>query len=385
MRNLKSCINIDDLARLAAKKVPAPVYDYVEGGADDEVTLIRNSQGFQSYQIVPKALQDVSTIQTRTRILGCQTALPFYISATGFSGMMCPKDAELAGARAASRFGIPYTASTFSNRSLEQISNCAASDKFFQVYVLDDENLALDLNLRAKQAGYKAMVLTIDTIVGGNRERDARSGLTIPPSLTLKSTLQYMLRPKWLMQYLLSDGASMGNFPHLPKVSLGDSQAFVEAMSKLFKKDLTWNDARRMINEWQGPFAIKGIMSASDALKAKEAGASAVILSNHGGRQLDGTPAPIELVEEVRAAVGPEMEIIVDGGIRRGTDVFKALALGANACSLGRAYVRGLSAGGEAGVIHALNLLKTEFERCMILAGCSSVDQIGPEHIRKVC
>jgi len=385
MRNLKSCINIDDLARLAAKKVPAPVYDYVEGGADDEVTLIRNSQGFQSYQIVPKALQDVSTIQTRTRILGCQTALPFYISATGFSGMMCPKDAELAGARAASRFGIPYTASTFSNRSLEQISNCAASDKFFQVYVLDDENLALDLNLRAKQAGYKAMVLTIDTIVGGNRERDARSGLTIPPSLTLKSTLQYMLRPKWLMQYLLSDGASMGNFPHLPKVSLGGSQAFVEAMSKLFKKDLTWNDARRMINEWQGPFAIKGIMSASDALKAKEAGASAVILSNHGGRQLDGTPAPIELVEEVRAAVGPEMEIIVDGGIRRGTDVFKALALGANACSLGRAYVRGLSAGGEAGVIHALNLLKTEFERCMILAGCSSVDQIGPEHIRKVC
>lgn len=385
MRNLKSCINIDDLARLAAKKVPAPVYDYVEGGADDEVTLIRNSQGFQSYQIVPKALQDVSIIQTQTRILGCQTALPFYISATGFSGMMCPKDAELAGARAASRFGIPYTASTFSNRSLEQISNCAASDKFFQVYVLDDENLALDLNLRAKQAGYKAMVLTIDTIVGGNRERDARSGLTIPPSLTLKSTLQYMLRPKWLVQYLLSDGASMGNFPHLPKVSLGDSQAFVEAMSKLFKKDLTWNDARRMINEWQGPFAIKGIMSAADALKAKEAGASAVILSNHGGRQLDGTPAPIELVEEVRAAVGPEMEIIVDGGIRRGTDVFKALALGANACSLGRAYVRGLSAGGEEGVVHALNLLKTEFERCMILAGCSSVDQIGPEHIRKVC
>lgn len=384
MRNLKSCINIDDLARLAAKKVPTPVYDYVEGGADDEVTLSRNCSGFQRYQIVPKALQDVSRIDTQTRIMGCHTNQPFYISATGFSGMMCPKDAELAGARAASKFGVPYTASTFSNRSLEQIAASSEGNKFFQVYVLDDEQLASDLNRRAKAAGFKAMVLTIDTIVGGNRERDARSGLSIPPTLTVKSTFQYMMRPKWLLQYLLSDGANMGNFPQLPKVSLGDSHAFVEAMSKLFKKNLTWDDARNMVEQWGGPFAIKGIMSAADAVKAKEIGASAVILSNHGGRQLDGTPAPIELVEEVRAAVGPDMEIIVDGGIRRGTDVFKALALGANACSLGRAYVRGLSAGGEEGVTKALTLLKTEFERCMILAGCSSIDQIGPEHIRKV-
>ena len=384
MLTLKSCINIDDLGRLAAWKVPFPVNDYVEGGADDEVTLRRNREGFGDYQIVPQGLQDVSQISTHTRIMGCDSALPFYISATGFSGMMYPKEAELAGVRAAAKFAVPYTASTFSNRSLEEISQASTGDKLFQVYVLDDEKLAAELNQRARQAGFKGMVLTIDTIVGGNRERDARSGLTIPPKLTVKSVMQYMLRPWWLIGYLQSDGASMGNFPHMPKVSLKDSQAFVIAMSKLFKKDLTWSDAEDMIQKWGGPFAVKGIMSASDAVRACQAGASTIILSNHGGRQLDGVPSPIELVEEVRAAVGPDVEIIVDGGIRRGTDIFKALALGANSCSLGRAYVRGLSAGGQAGVEKALSILKAEFERCMILAGCSSIDQIGPEHIRRI-
>ncbi len=384
MYRLKSCINIDDLGRLAAKKVPLPVSDYVEGGADDEVTLRHNCSAFNRYQIVPKALQDVSVINTQTQVMGCDMALPFYISATGFSGMMCPKDAELAGVRAAAKFDVLYTASTFSNRSLEEIAQTVHSDKLFQVYVLSDKALASQLNQRAKAAGFKGMVLTIDTIVGGNRERDTRSGLSIPPRLTLKSTLQFMLRPRWLVQYLLSDGANLGNFPQLPKVSMTDSQAFVIALSKLFKKDLTWADAEHMIQEWGGPFAIKGIMSVEDALRAKQAGASAVILSNHGGRQLDGSPAPIELVADVRAAIGPEIEIIVDGGIRRGTDIFKALALGANACSLGRAYVRGLSAGGQAGAEKALEILKAEFERCMILTGCSSIDQIGSEHIRQL-
>ena len=384
MYRLKSCINIDDLGRLAAKRVPLPVSDYVEGGADDEVTLRHNCSAFNHYQIVPKALQDVSVINTQTQVMGCEMALPFYISATGFSGMMCPKDAELAGVRAAAKFDVLYTASTFSNRSLEEIAQAAHSDKLFQVYVLSDKALASQLNQRAKAAGFKGMVLTIDTIVGGNRERDTRSGLSIPPRLTLKSTLQFMLRPRWLVQYLLSDGANLGNFPQLPKVSMTDSQAFVIALSKLFKKDLTWADAEHMIQEWGGPFAIKGIMSVEDALRAKQAGASAVILSNHGGRQLDGSPAPIELVADVRAAIGPEIEIIVDGGIRRGTDIFKALALGANACSLGRAYVRGLSAGGQAGAEKALEILKAEFERCMTLTGCSSIDQIGSEHIRQL-
>ncbi|OPX55400.1 L-lactate dehydrogenase (cytochrome) [Oceanospirillum multiglobuliferum] len=384
MNRLKSCINIDDLGRLAAKKVPFPVNNYVEGGADDEVTLKQNCHSFNRYQIVPKALQDVSRISTATRVMGCEIALPFYISATGFSGMMCPQDAELAGVRAAAKFDTLYTASTFSNRSLEEIAQASAGDKLFQVYVLNDKTLAQQLNQRAKQAGFKAMVLTVDTIVGGNRERDARSGLSIPPRLTVKSAMQYMMRPRWLIHYLLSDGARLGNFPHLPKVSMTDSQAFVIAMGKLFKKDLTWADAEAMIQNWGGPFAIKGIMSVEDALRAQQAGASAVILSNHGGRQLDGCPAPIDLVAEVRAAVGDQMEIIVDGGIRRGTDIFKALALGANACSLGRAYVRGLSAGGQEGVEKALSILKAEFERCMILAGCSSIDQINASHIRRL-
>lgn len=385
MNTLQTCFNIDDLGKLAKKRLPKPVIDYIEGGADDEVTLARNCSAFNQYHIVPKALQDVSTISTNTQVMGCEIPFPFYISATGFSGMMCPKDGELAGVRAAAKYNTLYTASTFSNRSLEEIAQASDQDKLFQVYVLSDAGFSDQLLDRVKKAGYKGLCLTIDTVVGGNRERDSRSGLAIPPKLTLKSALQYALRPKWTLQYLLSSTSmTMGNFPDMPQPSMGDSEAFTLAMGKLFKKDLTWDDAKKMIQRWDGYFAFKGIMSAEDALKAKEAGATAVILSNHGGRQLDGSPAPVDLVAEVRAAVGPDMEIIVDGGIRRGTDIFKALALGANACSLGRAYVRGLSAGGQAGVERALELMNKEFERCMILAGCSSIDQIGPEHLRYI-
>ncbi|WP_417227807.1 alpha-hydroxy acid oxidase [Amphritea sp.] len=384
MTTLKNCFNIDDLGRLARKRLPVPVTDYVEGGADDEVSLANNISAFSRYQIVPKVLQDISALTTATEVMGCKIPHPFYISATGFSGMMCPTDAELAGVRAAASRRTLYTASTFSNLPLEDIAEASPCNKLFQVYVLNDQALSSKLLERAEKAGYKGLCLTVDTVVGGNRERDARSGLAIPPRLTLKSMFQYMMRPAWTIKYLLSSNSmSLGNFPELPQPSMGDSQAFTQALGTLFKKDLTWDDAKKMIDSWEGPFAIKGIMSVADALKAKEVGATAVILSNHGGRQLDGTPAPIELVEEVRAAVGPDMEIIVDGGIRRGTDIFKAIALGANACSIGRAYVRGLSAGGQEGVEKALDILTSEFERCMILAGCSSLEEIGPQHIRK--
>lgn len=384
MTTLKNCFNIDDLGRLARKRLPVPVTDYVEGGADDEVSLANNISAFSRYQIVPKVLQDISALTTATEVMGCKIPHPFYISATGFSGMMCPTDAELAGVRAAASRRTLYTASTFSNLPLEDIAEASPCDKLFQVYVLNDQTLSSKLLERAEKAGYKGLCLTVDTVVGGNRERDARSGLAIPPRLTLKSMFQYMVRPAWTIKYLLSSNSmSLGNFPELPQPSMGDSQAFTQALGTLFKKDLTWDDAKKMIDSWEGSFAIKGIMSVADALKAKEIGATAVILSNHGGRQLDGTPAPIELVEEVRAAVGPDMEIIVDGGIRRGTDIFKAIALGANACSIGRAYVRGLSAGGQEGVERALDILTSEFERCMILAGCSSLEEIGPQHIRK--
>jgi len=385
MNALKRCVNIDDLGRLARKRLPAPVIDYVEGGADDEVTLANNSNAFQRYQIIPRALRDVSRVNLKSRVMGCEMDYPFYISATGFSAMMCPTDAELAGVRAAANAGALYTASTLSNRSLEQIAEASDSDKLFQVYVLEDEVLGRSLLDRVKAAGYKGLCLTVDTVVGGNRERDARSGLAMPPRLTPRSTLQYAMRPLWAWHYLRKkESMQLGNFPQLPQPSVGDAEAFTLAMARLFKKKLTWDDARAMIDYWQGAFAIKGVMSVADALEAKRVGATAVILSNHGGRQLDGTPAPIELVAEVRAAVGPEMEIIVDGGIRRGTDIFKALALGANACSLGRAYVRGLGAGGQAGVERALEILRAEFERCMILAGCASVAEISPEHVRRI-
>ncbi len=376
---LNKCLNIEDLHKLAKKKLPKAIYDYMAGGADDEKALANNSSAFDRYQLVPKILQDVSKIDLKTTVLGCDMDLPFYISPIGQSRFFHP-DCDLAGVRAAEKFNTLFTLSTFSGKLLEEVSKETTAAKAFQVYVMTNEAENRRLIDRCKAANYKALMLTVDTIVGGNRERDLRNGLTIPPKLSLSSILDFAMKPKWVWNYITDTGKDLINLENAPDAK--DATNFLKYMSNLLERNLTWQHAKEMIEYWDGPFAIKGIVSAQDAKHAVAIGATTLILSNHGGRQLDSSPAPIEMVQEIRAAVGDDVEIIVDGGIRRGSDIIKAIALGANACSIGKAYVCGLGAGGQAGVEKALSILKAEVERDMALIGCTDLSQLNPSMIR---
>jgi len=376
---LNKCLNIEDLHKLAKKKLPQAIYDYMAGGADDEKALANNASAFDRYQLVPKILQDVRKIDLKTTVLGCDMDLPFYISPIGQSRFFHP-DCDLAGVRAAKKFNTLFTLSTFSGKRLEDVSKETSAPKAFQVYVMTNEAENRRLIDRCKAANYKALILTVDTIVGGNRERDLRNGLTIPPKLSLSSIVDFAMKPKWVWNYITDKGQDLINLENAPNPK--DATNFLKYMSNLLERNLTWQHAKEMIEYWDGPFAIKGIISAEDAKHAVTIGATTLILSNHGGRQLDSSPAPIEMVQEIRAAVGDNIEIIVDGGIRRGSDIIKAIALGANACSIGKAYVCGLGAGGQAGIERALTILKTEIERDMALIGCTDLSQLNRHMIR---
>ncbi|MFZ2290396.1 MAG: alpha-hydroxy acid oxidase [Halopseudomonas yangmingensis] len=378
---LKGCLNIADLHRRARSRLPFPIYQYLERGADDEYSLRNNTSAFEHYQLQPRALADVSQLDTRTRVFGCDIDWPLIMAPTGMTKLFHP-DGELAAVRAAARAGTLYCASTFSSVDLESIAAASPAPKMFQVYVVTDQQLNDQLIERARNAGYAAMCLTVDTVVGGNREEVARAGMNIPPKLSPKSALQFAARPRWVWNYLSRPKWDLANLSDRIRPGKDGKRDMASYLGGLLERRLNWAHAERMIRQWGGPFAIKGIMSAADARRAVEMGASALFISNHGGRQLDSTPAPIELVAEIRAAVGPKIDIIVDGGIRRGTHILKALAMGASACSVGRPYLYGLAAGGEDGAVRALQMLRSELERNMILAGCPRLSEIGPDLVR---
>ncbi len=373
------CFNIEDLHQLAKKRLPKAIFDYMAGGSDDEKALGNNISSFDNYQLIPNTLCDVREINTKTQVLGCNIDVPFYISPIGQSRFFHP-DSDLAGARAASKFNTLFTLSTFSGKPLEEVAEATGGQKMFQVYVMTDHAQNLRLIDRCKAAGYKALCLTVDTIVPGNREKDLRNGLTIPPKLSLSSAIDFATKPRWVYNYITDKGRDLANLEDVP--SMKNTDEFLKYMSALLERNLTWQHAKEMIEYWQGPFAIKGILSVADAKRAVEIGATTLILSNHGGRQLDSSPSPIEVLAEIREAIGDKVEIIVDGGIRRGSDVIKSIALGANACSIGRAYVYGLGAAGQAGVERAITLLKTEIERDMALLGCTVLSQLTPDMVR---
>lgn len=378
---LDQYLNIADLHRCARGRLPFPVYQYLERGADDEYSLANNTRAFDRYQLQPRALADVSRIDTRTRVLGCDLQWPVMLAPTGMTRLF-HHDGELAVARAAARAGSLYSASTFSSTDLESIAAAAPGPKLFQVYVVTDAALNQQLLQRARAAGYDALCLTIDTVVGGNREAVVRAGMNIPPKLGIKSALQFAARPGWVWNYLRRPKWDLANLSSQIRPGKHGKRDMASYLGGLLERRLNWRHAQQIIRQWDGPVAIKGILSAADACRAVELGATAIIISNHGGRQLDGTPAPIELVAEIRQAVGPDVDLIVDGGIRRGTHILKALALGATACSIGRPYLYGLAAGGEAGVDRALQMLRSELERDMTLAGCASIADIGADLIR---
>lgn len=381
-RRLSQCHNIGDLRRLALRKLPAPMFHYIDGGADDEITLRRNTTAFDDWELLPNFLVDIETVDLRTRVLGQELALPFFLAPTGMSRLF-HHEAELGVARAAERFGTLYSLSTMGTTRIEDVAATVKTPKMFQVYVLKDRELTRDFVQRCKSSGFEVLCITVDTALAGNRERDRVTGMIMPPRFGLKSLWSFATHPGWSLRLLTHPGFQLANVAHRTDVLSQRTVSLIEYVNSQFDRTLTWDDVAWLRQQWDGPFVVKGLLTPGDAKRAADVGATAVMISNHGGRQLDGTPAPIDCLAPMRDAVGDALELIVDGGVRRGTHVLKAMALGANACSVGRAYLYGLAAGGQAGVERALGLLRDEVERDLALLGCRSIGEVGPHHVQR--
>jgi L-lactate dehydrogenase (cytochrome) len=354
------------------------VFDYIDGGAEDEMTVRENTAAFRRCHFRPRVLRDVKDVDTSTQLLGRRTPLPLVLAPTGFTRIADPAG-ELAVARAASRAGIPYALSTLATRSIEDVAAAAPGRFWFQVYMWRDRELVADLVARAAATGYEALCLTVDTAVLGKRERDVRRGFTLPPKIGLGTVVDGLIHPAWTWRFLRSEPIVFAN---VAGAAVGDGTeaiALAEYVGRQFDPGVTWDDVAWLRRLWEGPLVLKGIQSVEDALIAADSEVDAVVLSNHGGRQLDMAPPILELLPAVADAVGGRIELICDGGIRRGSDIVKAVALGATACMVGRAYLYGLGAAGEAGVDAAIDLLASELRRTMALVGASRLDDLGPE------
>jgi L-lactate dehydrogenase (cytochrome) len=382
IRRLADCNNVTDLRVLARRRLPWPIFNYLDGGADDEVTLRRNTDAFSDYELLPSQLSDISNIDLRTRVLGCDIDWPVFLSPTGASRLF-HHDKEPAVARAAEAFGTIYSLSTLATTTIEEIADATRGPKMYQVYVFKDRGITRDFVQRCKASRYDALCLTVDTQVAGNRERDLVTGFGVPPDLKLRSVLSYLRHLPWSVRAIFNGGFDMVNVTSSPGLSTEINEGVMAYINSQFDRTLGWKDVEWLASLWDGPLVIKGIQTVADAQKAADAGATAVMLSNHGGRQLESAPAPVDCIAPIADALADRLEIICDGGIRRGNHVVKALALGATACSIGRGYLFGLAAGGQRGVEHALGLLRAEVERTMALAGCNSVARLGAEYVQK--
>lgn len=380
-RSLGRVNNIEDLRRRARRRLPRPIFDYIDGGADDEVTLRRNVSAFARIELIPDTMVDVSAIRTETRLFGEKVAWPLMLSPTGLTRMF-HDDAELAVARATARHGLLYSLSTMGTTRLEALADTFAGPKVFQIYIFRDRGLTRELVARCRDAGFHGLTLTVDTPIAGNRERDRVSGFSLPPRLSLASLLSFALHPGWSLPALTGAKFDLANVSHRVDALAGGPISLFDYIGGQFDRSVTWRDVEWLAAEWGGPLAVKGIMTSHDACRAVASGATGVMVSNHGGRQLDGAPAPIDQIASVRDALGDGLDVICDGGIRRGSDVVKALALGATACSIGRPYLYGLAAGGEAGVDRALSILSEEFNRTMTLAGINNIADLDSRHVR---
>ncbi|HEX4831140.1 MAG TPA: alpha-hydroxy acid oxidase [Trebonia sp.] len=374
-RRLAACHSIGDLRRAARRLIPTPVFDYADGAADEEVSVRANIAAFRQWRFLPRVLADVATIDTSAAIFGVPVPLPMALAPTGYTRMLHP-DGEAGAARAAARRGLPYTLSTMATTGIEELAAVLgdvpggqAPDPWFQLYILKDRGQAHDLVDRAWEAGYRVLVVTVDTVIAGNRLKDKRNGLTMPPELSLQTVAQVASRPVYWYRLLSGPALDYANFAGRPTANLMQTAAF-------FDPGIHWDNIADLRSRWKGELVIKGPLGAADARQAVGLGADGIQLSNHGGRQLDRAVAPADLIAPVREAVGPSVTILVDSGIRHGADVVIALALGADAAVLGRAYLYGLMAGGEAGVDRALDLLSAQFTSTMQLLGVTSVAEL---------
>jgi L-lactate dehydrogenase (cytochrome) len=370
--------NIEALRALARKRLPRMVFDYIDGGSDDEITLGRNDRRYGDYELNFKSLVDISNIDLETRVMGARSRAPIIVTPTAAQRLFNPRAGEAAVARAAKAKGLVYCLSTLASTRIEDIAQYTDGPKWFQVYVWKDRAIVEKAMERARAAGFTGLILTVDVPVAGNRERDHLNAFTIPPKINTKTVSQVLARPGYLWDMATTPEILAANWADMDTGGMG----IIQFLDSQFDRTVTWQDAKWMKEAWGGPFAIKGIARPDDARRCIDVGADAVWVSNHGGRQLDTAPATIDTLPDIVAAVRGQAEIILDGGIRRGTDIIKALALGATAVAVGRPYLFGLGAGGQAGVERALDILLTALERDMALVGASKLSELTPDFVR---
>jgi L-lactate dehydrogenase (cytochrome) len=378
---LSDCHNIDDFRALAKARLPFPVFDYIDGAADDELTKARNTAAFSDVDLVPDVLAGVAEIDTSCTILGRRSALPLMLSPTAVQRAF-HWQGETAVAKAAEKFGLWFGISSLATRSIEEIAALTSGPKLFQLYVHKDKGLNTHMIERCQAAGFDALALTVDTIVSGKRERCLRSGFTTPPRFTPASIWSYATHPRWTLDYLLREPFRLPNLDTHVREGSSRAVSIADYFNTMLDTAIDWGTAAAIREQWGGTFVLKGVMSAADARRAVEIGADAIMISNHGGRQLDGSRAPFDQLPEIVDAVGGQIAIICDGGVRRGTHALKALCSGATAVSGGRLYLYALAAAGQEGVERALGLLKDEFERGMRLMGVTRLDQLTRDRLR---
>jgi L-lactate dehydrogenase (cytochrome) len=381
-RGLKHCHNFADLRDLARRRLPGPIFHYIDGAAEDETTYRRNTAAFEQYDLVPNVLAGVADIDMSVEVMGFKLGLPIFCSPTALQRLF-HHEGERGVALAAEKYQTLFGVSSLGTVSLQEIGELIDTPKMFQFYFHKDRALNAAMLAMAKAARFDILTLTVDTITGGNRERDLRTGFTSPPRLTPGSFFEFMRKPSWALNYFLREKFELAQLKdHVGEgsniaISVGDY------FSSMLDQSMDWDDVAALQQSWGGKFCLKGIMSPADARRAVELGADAIMISNHGGRQLDGSRSPFDQLEEIVQAVGGQIEIILDGGIQRGTHILKAMALGATACSGGRMYLYALGAGGGAGVEKALGNLSAEIERDMKLMGIKRLNELTPDMLRR--
>ncbi|MDH7975102.1 alpha-hydroxy acid oxidase [Sphingomonas sp. AR_OL41] len=376
-----ACRNVDDFRELARRRLPFPVFHYIDGAADDELTKARNTEAFGACDLVPSVLAGVETIDMSVTVMGKKVAMPLFLSPTALQRLFHWRGERAVGA-AAMKFDTWFGISSLATVSIEEIGRTVTSPKLFQLYVHKDKGLNRSMIDRCKAAKFDAIALTVDTIVSGNRERCRQTGFSSPPKLTPRSAVSFAAHPGWTLDYLLREKFALPNLETHVDAGTKMSVSVADYFNTMLDQSMDWKAAEAIRADWGGAFCLKGIMSVEDARRAVDIGATAIMVSNHGGRQLDGSRAPFDQLAEIVDAVGDRIEVICDGGVRRGTHVLKALSVGATACSGGRMYLYALAAAGQLGVETALGNLRAEIERGMKLMGVTSVGQLGRDNLR---
>ncbi|WP_372055407.1 alpha-hydroxy acid oxidase [Tistrella mobilis] len=377
---LADCHNFHDFRRMARRRLPGPIFDYIDGAADDEVTLRRNTAAFDDCDLVPRVLRGVGEVDMSVTVMGQKLAMPVYCSPTALQRLF-HHQGERAVAAAAGKFGTMFGVSSLGTVSLEEARRISSGPQVYQFYFHKDRGLNRAMMQRARDAGVQVMMLTVDSITGGNRERDKRTGFAIPFRLNLAGITQFAVKPRWAIEHFTHERFRLPQLDAHVDMG-GGTMSISRYFTEMLDPSMTWDDVAGMVREWGGQFCLKGIMSVEDAKRAVEIGCTGIVLSNHGGRQLDGSRTGFDQLAEIVDAVGDRIDVMMDGGVQRGTHVLKALALGAKAVGLGRYYLFPLAAAGQAGVERALELMRIEIERDMKLMGCTSVDQLGRDSLR---